>query len=162
MAAKILIRVQPELFDAEAESAWLCGGHKNIGALVTFTGLCRDENGTLAALELEHYPGMAEAELEDLAQKALSRWTLDGLVIIHRHGMIVPPAPIVFVATASAHRRDAFEAADFVMDYLKTRAPFWKKQHFTDGSSSSWVEAKSTDAAAAIRWADDCNGDVLK
>ncbi len=154
MTPKILIRVQPELFDAAMESEWLCAGEKNIGALVTFTGLCRDEDGTLSALELEHYPGMAEAELEILAQEALSRWTLKGLVIIHRHGIIVPPAPIVFVATASAHRRDAFEAADFVMDYLKTRAPLWKKQHFTDGSSSSWVEAKGSDDAAADRWSE--------
>lgn len=146
------IRIQTEPFDVQAECDRLTAGRRDIGGLVTFTGLCRDESGTLAALELEHYPGMAVAELGRVADEALQRWPLLGLTVIHRTGRIVPGAPIVFVAAASEHRRAAFEASDFLMDFLKTRAPFWKKEHPIDGSVGNWVEARQTDDADADRW----------
>ena len=152
MAAEPVIRVQREDFDAAAESARLTEGRTDVGAVVTFTGLCRDENGTLSALELEHYPGMAEAEIGRIARQAAERWPLTGLTVIHRHGKIAPGENIVLVAAASSHRQAAFEAADFLMDFLKTRAPFWKKEHRTDGSDGDWVEAKQADDAAAERW----------
>ena len=119
---------------------------------MTFTGLCRDESGTLSALELEHYPGMAEAEISRIARQAVQRWPVTGLTVIHRHGRIAPGENIVLVVAASSHRQAAFEAADFMMDFLKTRAPFWKKEHRTDGSEGGWVEAKDADDAAAERW----------
>jgi len=146
------IRVQAEDFDVAAEIAALSGGRRDIGAVTTFTGLCRDEGGRLAALELEHYPGMAEAELARVAGEAAARWPLQGATVIHRFGKIRPGENIVLVVTASAHRRAAFEAAEFLMDYLKTRAPFWKREHLLDGSTGTWVEAKDTDDAAAERW----------
>lgn len=152
MQAPLTIRVQAGPFDAAAESRRLTAGRRDIGAVVTFTGLCRDEGGTLAALELEHYPGMAEEELTALAQQAARRWPLQGVTVIHRHGRIAPGDDIVLVITASAHRRAAFEAADFLMDYLKTRAPFWKKEHGADGSAGAWVAAKDADDADAARW----------
>ncbi len=147
-----IIRVQSEPFDLQAEIAALCAGRTDIGAVVSFTGLCRDEGGTLAALELEHYPGMAEAEIARVAADAEMRWPLMGLVAIHRHGLVKPGEDIVLVIAASAHRRAAFEAADFLMDYLKTRAPFWKREHLVDGTMGGWVEAKDADDAAAARW----------
>ncbi|MGL5362647.1 MAG: molybdenum cofactor biosynthesis protein MoaE [Bosea sp. (in: a-proteobacteria)] len=146
------IRVQSEPFDLQAEIARLCAGRTDIGAVVSFTGLCRDEGGTLHALELEHYPGMAEAEIARVAAEAESRWPLMGLVAIHRHGLVKPGEDIVLVIAASAHRRAAFEAADFLMDYLKTRAPFWKREHLMDGTLGGWVEAKDADDEAAARW----------
>ncbi|MAS03642.1 MAG: molybdopterin synthase catalytic subunit [Ahrensia sp.] len=152
MAVEPVIRVQKEDFDAAAESARLSAGRRDVGAVVTFTGLCRDENGTLSALELEHYPGMAEAEIARIAGQAIERWPVTGLTVIHRHGKIAPGENIVLVAASSPHRQAAFEAADFMMDFLKTRAPFWKKEHRTDGSEGSWVEAKDADDAAAERW----------
>jgi len=147
-----LIRVQAEPFDAAAESRRITQGRTDIGAVVTFTGLCRSEGGSLAALELEHYPGMAEEELERVAREALARWPLQGVTIIHRHGRIAPGDDIVLVVTASAHRRAAFESADFLMDYLKTRAPFWKKEHTVCGEPGGWVAAKTADDQAAGRW----------
>ena len=147
------VRIQTEMFDSQLESQQLTEGRKDVGGLVTFTGLCRDESGTLAALELEHYPGMAVAELTRVAQEAIARWPLMGLTVIHRTGRIVPGDPIVFVAATSQHRRAAFEAADYLMDFLKTRAPFWKKEHPRDGSQGNWVEAKKSDDADADRWA---------
>ena len=120
--------------------------------MVTFCGLCRDEAGQLAALELEHYPGMAEAEIARIADEAVGRWPLSGLTAIHRYGRIAPGENIVLVVAASAHRQAAFEAASFLMDYLKSRAPFWKKEHRADGSASNWVEAKDADDRAAARW----------
>jgi molybdopterin synthase catalytic subunit len=147
-----LIRIQSEPFDVAAETARLTAGRADIGGVVTFTGLCRDEGGRLKALELEHYPGMAEAEIGRVAESALARWPLMGLTAIHRHGLIRPGEDIVLVIAASAHRRAAFEAADFMMDYLKTRAPFWKREHLIDGSAGGWVEAKAEDDAAAARW----------
>ncbi len=146
------IRVQAEDFDAAAEAAKLTEGRTDIGAVVTFAGLCRDEGGRLAALELEHYPGMAEEEMSRVAAQACARWPLQGLTLIHRFGKITPGAQIVLVVSASSHRVAAFEAATFLMDYLKTRAPFWKKEHHKDGTSGDWVAAKDEDDAAAERW----------
>ena len=146
------VRIQPEDFSAADEVAALVAGRADVGAVVTFTGLCRDEGGRLAALELEHYPGMAEAEVLRVAEEAGRRWPLDGLTVVHRFGRIRPGENIVLVATASAHRRAAFEAASFLMDFLKTRAPFWKREHLADGTTGAWVEAKGEDDAAAERW----------
>jgi molybdopterin synthase catalytic subunit len=146
------VRVQGEDFDCSAEQRRLVAGRKDIGAVVTFTGLCRDEKGTLSALELEHYPGMAEEEMSRVLDLAKARWPLDGATLIHRHGKIAPGENIVLVVTASRHRVAAFEAAEFLMDYLKTRAPFWKKEHRVDGSTGGWVEAKDEDDRALERW----------
>lgn len=146
------VRVQAEPFDVAAESAAITGGRTDIGALVTFTGLCRDEAGRLAALELEHYPGMAEAEIGRIARKACARWPLAGLTVIHRYGLIRPGEPIVLVVTASAHRRAAFEAADMMMDFLKERAPFWKREHAANAGPGDWVEAQPGDRTDAARW----------
>ena len=147
------IRIQSEPFDAAAEARKLSGGRTDVGALVTFTGICRGNEGTepIAALTLEHYPGMAEAEIERHVAEAIARWPLLGVTVIHRHGRIVPGDDIMMVATASSHREAAFAAAEFLMDYLKTRAPFWKQVEKADGKV--WVEAKATDDAAAGRWA---------
>ncbi|MBQ0819986.1 molybdenum cofactor biosynthesis protein MoaE [Microvirga terrae] len=146
------IRIQAQPFDAAAETAALTRGRLDIGAVVAFSGLCRDEGGRLAALELEHYPGMAEAEIGRLADQATSRWPLLGLTIVHRFGRIAPGEEIVLVLTASAHRQAAFEAASFLMDYLKTQAPFWKREHLKDGTVGTWVDAKEADDLAADRW----------
>lgn len=147
-----LVRIQREDFDVGAEIAALTRGNADVGAVVSFTGLCRDESGRLAGLELEHYPGMAEAEIGRVAQEAAARWPLLGLVAIHRFGLIRPGEQIVLVIATSSHRRAAFEAADFLMDYLKTRAPFWKREHLADGTLGGWVEAKADDDDAAKRW----------
>ena len=146
------IRIQAEAFDIAMESDRLSGGRADIGALVAFSGLCRDEGGMLSALELEHYPGMAEEEIARIAAEAAGRWPLLGLTIIHRHGRIAPGEPIVLVLAASSHRQAAFEAASFLMDYLKTRAPFWKKEHRSDGTVGGWISAKDTDDSAAGKW----------
>ncbi|MCC2651116.1 MAG: molybdopterin synthase catalytic subunit [Microvirga sp.] len=146
------IRIQPETFDTAAETAALTEGRADIGALVAFTGLCRDEGGRLTALELEHYPGMAEAEIDRIAEQVESRWPLLGLTVIHRFGRISPGEEIVLVLAASAHRAAAFEAASFMMDYLKTQAPFWKREHLKDGTTGAWVEAKEADDRAMERW----------
>jgi len=150
MTPRILI--QRDDFDTAAEIARLTAGRRDVGAVVTFTGLCRDEEGRLAALELEHYPGMAAAEIARIATEALQRWPLSGITAIHRFGKIAPGENIVLVVAASTHRQAAFDAASFLMDYLKSRAPFWKKEHLADGSSGSWVDAKSSDDEAAARW----------
>jgi molybdopterin synthase catalytic subunit len=150
------IRLQREAFDVPAEVAKLKHGRNDIGAVVTFTGICRaDENGEpIAALTLEHYPDMAEAEIARHVEEACSRWPLLGVTVIHRHGRIVPGEDIVLVVTVSSHREAAFHAASFLMDYLKTRAPFWKQVEKAAGKTSvkTWVEAKATDDAAAERW----------
>lgn len=146
------VRVQAADFDVAAEVARLTAGRTDIGAVVTFSGLCRDEAGALSALELEHYPGMAEDEIGRIAAEASARWPLQGLTVIHRFGRIVPGENIVLVVAASAHRQAAFKAANFLMDYLKSRAPFWKKEHRADGSTGDWVEAKDADDEAAARW----------
>jgi molybdopterin synthase catalytic subunit len=147
------VRIQAEDFDVAAEVAALSQGRPDIGAVVTFTGLCRDEGGRLAELELEHYPGMAEAEAARVVEDARARWPLSGVTVIHRYGRILPGQNIVLVVTASAHREAAFQAASFLMDYLKTRAPFWKREHLIDGTTGDWVDAKAEDDAAADRWA---------
>lgn len=146
------VRIQSADFDIAAEISALTNGRSDVGAVVTFSGLCRDEQGALAALELEHYPGMAEAEIGRIADEAAQRWPLTGLTAIHRYGRIAPGENIVLVVAASAHRQAAFEAASFLMDYLKSRAPFWKKEHRTDGSEGAWVAAKDSDDEAAARW----------
>ncbi len=146
------VRIQREDFDVAAEIARLTAGRNDVGAVVTFTGLCRDEGGKLAALELEHYPGMAEAEISRIAAEAAERWPLNGLLAIHRHGRIEPGGQIVLVVAASAHRQAAFDAASFLMDFLKTRAPFWKKEHLKDGGEGNWVDAKEADDRAAEKW----------
>ena len=151
-AVEPVIRVQAEDFDLVAETARLADGRRDVGAIVTFTGLCRDEGGSLATLELEHYPGMAEAEITRICRIAIERWPVTGLTAIHRFGRIPPGGNIVLVLAASAHRQAAFDAANFVMDYLKTSAPFWKKEHFVDGSEGGWVSAKDADDAAFVRW----------
>jgi molybdopterin synthase catalytic subunit len=149
---KPTIRIQPGDFYIAAEIDKLTGNRKDVGAVVTFSGLCRDEAGTLSALELEHYPGMAEAEIARIADEAIARWPLLGLTAIHRYGKVSPGENIVLVIAASAHRQAAFDAANFLMDYLKSNAPFWKKEHLLDGSSGAWVDAKESDDKAAARW----------
>jgi molybdopterin synthase catalytic subunit len=146
------VRVQAEDFDAAAEARALTSGRTDVGALVSFVGLCRDEGGTLAALEIEHYPGMAEAEIARVVEEACERWPLLGVTAIHRFGTIATGEPIVLVVTASAHRGEAFAAAEMLMDYLKTRAPFWKRARHVDGSTEDWVEPKGADDRSAARW----------
>lgn len=136
-----MIRVQHEDFDVGTEIAALTGARTDIGAVVTFSGIVRD-----VALELEHYPGMTERELDKIEVEAHARWTLQASLIVHRIGRLAPGDNIVLVVTASAHRTDAFEAAEFLMDYLKTRAPFWKRE------GENWVAAKTSDDEAAERW----------
>ncbi|WP_026479912.1 molybdenum cofactor biosynthesis protein MoaE [Ahrensia sp. 13_GOM-1096m] len=152
MTLKPHISVQADDFDLQNEVDKLTQGRKDIGAVVTFTGLCRDEGGRLKALELEHYPAMAEAQLNQIAQKAAQRWPLTGLTIIHRFGKFEPGANIVLVVTASSHRRAAFEAADYLMDYLKSEAPFWKKEHLADAEDGDWVQSKQADIDDLKRW----------
>lgn len=146
------IRVQAQDFDASAEARLLTRDDAGIGAVVTFTGLCRDEGGALSALELEHYPGMAEAEMTRIARLAIERFDLRGLTAIHRYGKIATGDNIVLVIAASSHRQAAFDGANFVMDYLKTAAPFWKKEHGTDGTAGGWVSAKDADESAKEKW----------
>ncbi len=148
----IAVSVRREDFDVATEIARLGAGRGDVGAVVSFTGLCRDEGGVLEALELEHYPGMAEAEIGRIAREAAQRWPLLGVTVVHRHGLIRPGENIVLVATASAHRQAAFEAANFIMDFLKTDAPFWKRERRRDGAESGWVAAKDADAASRRRW----------
>ena len=152
MTTHVTIRIQQADFDIGREVDALTRGRTDIGAVVTFSGICRGREGdeAVAALTLEHYPGMAEAEIERHADEALSRWPLQGLTIIHRFGRIPPGENIVLVVTASAHSEAAFEAAEFLMDYLKTSAPFWKREESKKGTS--WVEARDHDDAAAARW----------
>ena len=146
------IRLQSEDFDAAAEIAALSRGRTDIGAVATFSGICRDnEAGAgVAALTLEHYPGMAEEEIARHVADAQARWPLLGVTVIHRFGRMVPGDNIVLVVVAAAHREPAFAAAEFLMDYLKTRAPFWKKEEQAEGAR--WVAAKGSDDAAAERW----------
>ena len=144
------IRIQTEDFDLAAEVEKLRS--VDAGAIVTFSGICRDEDGRLAALELEHYPGMAEAEIGRIADEAAARWPVTAITVIHRHGRIIPGENIVLVVTASSHRQAAFEAASFLMDFLKTKAPFWKKEHDLSGKAGDWVAAADADDRAATRW----------
>jgi molybdopterin synthase catalytic subunit len=146
------IRLQREDFDAAAEAAKIARGRTDIGAVVTFAGICRDHEAGhgVTALTLEHYPGMAEEEIARHVAEAERRWPLLGVTVIHRYGRLVPGDNIVLVVTASAHRAAAFAAAEFLMDYLKTRAPFWKQEE--RAGAAAWVDAKDADDAAAERW----------
>jgi molybdopterin synthase catalytic subunit len=146
------VRVQREDFDAGAEAAALARDRRDVGAVVSFVGYCRDESGRLAVLELEHYPGMAEAEMARAAREAEARWPLIGVTAIHRFGKIAPGEQIVCVAVAAVHRGEAFAAAEMLMDFLKTRAPFWKRAIRADGVIEGWVEARGADDSAAARW----------
>lgn len=144
------IKVQTEDFDLATEYNHLNGAHTS-GAVVTFSGLVRDDEGQLLGLELEHYPGMTEKALSKIVEVAATRWSLNAVTVIHRVGYLKVNEQIVFVGVASAHRGAAFEAASFIMDYLKTQAPFWKKEHSVNGGQV-WVAAKDTDQQAAERW----------
>lgn len=145
------ILVQSEPFDVGAETAQFARGHENVGALVTFTGIVRNNDaGTLTEMQIEHYPGMTEKALTAIATEAQTRWDLQDVLVIHRHGDLVPGEMIMMVATAARHRKAAFEAADFLMDYLKSRAPFWKREITSEGAE--WVAAKDDDEEALKRW----------
>jgi molybdopterin synthase catalytic subunit len=146
------VRIQRDDFDPGAEADALARGRTDVGAVASFVGYCRDEGGRLAALDLEHYSGMAEDEIARAAGEAEARWPLFGVTVIHRFGRIAPGERIVFVAAAAAHRGAAFAAAEMLMDYLKTRAPFWKRAIGVDGVVEGWVEAKGDDDRSARRW----------
>src|SRR5512138_3228663 len=152
MSVAATIRIQQADFDVAREIGALSTGRTDVGAVVSFTGICRGTEGSepIAALTLEHYPGMAEAEIRRHADEAIARWPLLGLTIVHRFGRIAPGENIVLVVTTSSHRQAAFEAAEFLMDYLKTNAPFWKREESQQGTS--WIEARDHDNAAAARW----------
>jgi molybdopterin synthase catalytic subunit len=148
----VTVRIQTDDFDVSAEIAALRRGNSGIGAVASFVGLVRDTNegGTVAEMVLEHYPGMTETAIEEIVAQARSRWSILDARVIHRVGTLRPTDQIVLVVVASAHRGDAFAACEFIMDYLKTRAPFWKKEH--TGSGTRWVEARESDDIAAERW----------
>ena len=146
------VRVQREDFDTGAEIKRLTAGRTDIGAIVTFTGTVRSgPEKTISSMTLEHYPGMTETELERVEAEARARWPLQACLIIHRFGELKPGENIVLVITASPHRQAAFQSAEFLMDYLKTRAPFWKKEAGADGQGE-WVDARESDDAATARW----------
>jgi len=146
----VTVRVQEELFDLGAETAGFAARASGAGAVVTFTGLVRDVPGGLSGMEIEHYPGMTEKALTAIRAEAMARWSLADALIIHRYGQLRPGDLIMMVAAASRHRADAFAAAEFLMDYLKSRAPFWKKEETPQGAR--WVDARDDDEAAATRW----------
>ena len=152
MTTPVTIRIQTDDFDVNREIAALTGSRTDIGAVVTFSGICRGPEGDDAttALTLEHYPGMAEAEIARHAEQAMTRWPLTGVTVVHRVGRILPGENIMVVLTASAHRQAAFQAAEFLMDYLKAHAPFWKREETAEGAG--WVAAKTDDDDAAARW----------
>src|ERR1700737_3712418 len=152
MTASVTIRIQEADFDIAREIAALTHGRTDIGAVVSFSGICRGSEGgdEIASLTPEHYPGMAEAEIMRHAEEAMSRWPLNGLTVIHRFGRITPGENIVLVVTSSLHRQAAFQAAEFLMDYLKANAPFWKREETAD--RTSWVDARHHDDEAAARW----------
>lgn len=154
MAVKAIIKVQEADFDLGAEVAALRIGHPEVGAVAVFVGAVRDLNdgSEVQSLELEHYPGMTERALEAIVARAEARWELAGVSVIHRYGKLLPTDQIVLVAVASAHRGNAFAACEFIMDYLKTEAPFWKKEGIASGSR--WVDARESDATARARWRD--------
>jgi molybdopterin synthase catalytic subunit len=145
-----VVRLQTEAFDPGALLSGFCQGREETGAVVSFTGIARGGAGAVTRLELEAYPGFTDAEIERIAEAARVRFSLQDLLIVHRIGKIAPGEAIVFVATAAAHRRAAFEAADQLMDYLKSRAPFWKKEHGPDGAR--WIEPTDQDRSDAARW----------
>jgi molybdopterin synthase catalytic subunit len=143
------IAVQEAAFDLGAETAAFAAGAAGAGAVVTFTGVVRGDGG-ITAMEIEHYPGMTERAIAAIADQAVTRWSLIDALVIHRHGLLAVGEPIMMVATAAPHRADAFAAAEFLMDYLKSRAPFWKKETRAEGAA--WVAAKDADEAALTRW----------
>lgn len=145
---RILVQEQP--FDYGSEASDFAAGRHDMGAIVTFTGVVRDVAGGLNAMEIEHYPGMTEKALEKIASEAMERWSLGDALVIHRYGRLEKGEQIMMVATAARHRKDAFDAAEFLMDYLKSRAPFWKKEH--TGESAGWVAARDEDETALDRW----------
>lgn len=145
------ISVQSDDFDLATELAGF-GTAPNTGATVTFTGLVRDDTGALDHLEIEHYPGMCERAIANIAEDAAERWSLTDCLVIHRYGQLPVGAQIMMVATAGRHRSQAFEAAEYLMDYLKSRAPFWKKEVSRDGTKAEWVAAKDSDEDALTRW----------
>jgi molybdopterin synthase catalytic subunit len=145
-----MIRIQREDFDIGAEIARLQAGRTDIGAIVSFTGTVRDQDGAVEEMTLEHYPGMTESELGRIEAEACARWPLQASFIVHRYGRLKPGDNIVLVVTASEHREAAFDAAKFLMDYLKTSAPFWKRESGPGGTR--WVEAKAADDASAAGW----------
>lgn len=145
-----MIRLVTEPFDPGAALTDFCAGRTESGAVASFVGIARGDAGATTALELEAYPGFTEAQIERMADDATTRFALHDVLVIHRHGAIAPGEPIVLVATASAHRREAFEACDYLMDYLKSRAPFWKKEHGPDGPR--WVEPTARDLDDLARW----------
>lgn len=144
------VRVQAEAFDAGSELNSFGQDRTDVGAVVSFTGIVRDTKGDLQEMLIEHYPGMTQSAIAKIADEAVKRWALSDVLVIHRYGPLKPGEPIMMVATASAHRAAAFEAANFLMDYLKSRAPFWKKEVTNDGAS--WVAAKASDEDALKRW----------
>jgi molybdopterin synthase catalytic subunit len=152
MTANVTIRIQEANFDIAREIEDLTRGRTDIGAVVSFSGICRgnEDGNAIAALTLEHYPDMAEAEIQRHAETAMTRWPLNGLTVIHRVGRITPGENIVLVLTASQHRQAAFAAAEFLMDYLKANAPFWKREESATGTA--WIEARNHDDVAAARW----------
>ena len=154
--AFITIRVQADDFDLNAETQLISSNKKDIGAVVSFIGLCRDEGGTLSALELEHYPGMAEDEINRIARNACTKWQLQAMTVIHRFGKILPGENIVLVIAAASHRQAAFDGANYLMDFLKTHAPFWKKEYLRDGTDGAkeakWVSANDKDDDALKKW----------
>ncbi|MEO9820099.1 MAG: molybdenum cofactor biosynthesis protein MoaE [Paracoccaceae bacterium] len=142
--------VQQEPFDFGAEADGFAHGRQDSGAIVTFTGIVRDVDGGLQQMEIEHYAGMTEKALEAIANEAVTRWSLDDALVIHRHGVLKTGDMIMMVATAARHRKDAFEAAEFLMDFLKSRAPFWKREVTAD--KVGWVDARGEDEDALKRW----------
>ena len=149
------IRIQTEDFDAGAEIAKLRAGNPKVGAIASFVGVCRDVNDgeSVATMTLEHYPGMTEKALAKIVDEAIARWRIIDVTVVHRVGELKPTDQIVLVVVSSGHRGDAFAACEFLMDYLKTRAPFWKKEQTPEGAR--WVEARSSDDDAAARWTPD-------
>ena len=147
------IRIQTEDFDAGAEIAKLRAGNPKVGAIASFVGVCRDVNDgeSVATMTLEHYPGMTEKALAQIVDEAIARWRIIDVTVVHRVGELKPTDQIVLVVVSSGHRGDAFAACEFLMDYLKTRAPFWKKEQTPEGER--WVEARTSDDDAARRWA---------
>ncbi|MEX0644412.1 MAG: molybdenum cofactor biosynthesis protein MoaE [Parvularculaceae bacterium] len=150
MSSAIIVRVLQTALDSREEARAFANENRGSGAIVTFTGQVRDDGAAVEALSLEHYPGFTESRIEEIAKEADGRWRLDGLLIVHRVGKLSPSEPIVFVAAASGHRRDAFEAVDFVMDYLKSAAPFWKKE--ISGGKERWIEPRAEDHTDLARW----------
>lgn len=149
---KINVKIQTDDFDLNIEIEKLKYHNKNIGAIVSFVGLCRDESDTLSALEIEHYLGMAERQIKNISSDAIHKFSLFGITAIHRFGKIKTGENIVLVIASAPHRQAAFDGANYVIDFLKTSAPFWKKEHFKDGASGKWVDAKDADNTAIDKW----------